>query len=298
MSRPWTAEETALLRQMAAQDCTSVQISRALGRERDSVRQKVIRLGMPTLRAPSAIWTEERDTMLRELVRQPLTDDAIAACMEDDDWEPTGHAIHSRRQVLGIKRETDSIRLIHAAATRARSVAGGWTDERIEQLKALHAEGLSANEIAKRLCRGLTRNAVIGKLHRLGLTGGTEASRERLREARRLAAAQRKQRMERKVKAVSAPNKSTFNTRTGAPLPVEAPVVLREIAPVVDPKPFLERKRFECSWIVSPDGAEEILCCAGQVVKGGLCAAHAEIGLKPSKTTAKQYERAVSKWAA
>lgn len=45
-----------------------------------------------------------------------------------------------------------------------------WTDERVEQLKKLWAEGLSASQIAAQL-GGVTRNAVIGKVHRLGLSG-------------------------------------------------------------------------------------------------------------------------------
>lgn len=45
-----------------------------------------------------------------------------------------------------------------------------WTDERVEQLKELWAEGLSASQIANKM-GGVTRNAVIGKVHRLGLAG-------------------------------------------------------------------------------------------------------------------------------
>ncbi len=45
-----------------------------------------------------------------------------------------------------------------------------WTDERIELLKKLWADGLSGNQIAAEL-GGITRNAVIGKAHRLGLPG-------------------------------------------------------------------------------------------------------------------------------
>jgi GcrA cell cycle regulator len=41
----------------------------------------------------------------------------------------------------------------------------GWTDERVELLKKLWADGLSASQIAARL-GGVTRNAVIGKVHR------------------------------------------------------------------------------------------------------------------------------------
>jgi GcrA cell cycle regulator len=45
-----------------------------------------------------------------------------------------------------------------------------WSSERIEQLRSLWHDGLSASQIATHL-GGITRNAVIGKAHRLGLTG-------------------------------------------------------------------------------------------------------------------------------
>ena len=45
-----------------------------------------------------------------------------------------------------------------------------WTDERVETLKRMWGEGQSASQIAKEL-GGVTRNAVIGKVHRLGLSG-------------------------------------------------------------------------------------------------------------------------------
>ena len=46
-----------------------------------------------------------------------------------------------------------------------------WTDERIALLKKMWKEGKSAAEIAKMLAKGVTRNAVIGKAHRMGLSG-------------------------------------------------------------------------------------------------------------------------------
>ena len=56
-----------------------------------------------------------------------------------------------------------------------------WTDERVETLKKMWAEGQSASQIAKEL-GGVTRNAVIGKVHRLGLSnrvgGGKEEAEE------------------------------------------------------------------------------------------------------------------------
>lgn len=49
-----------------------------------------------------------------------------------------------------------------------------WTDERVEKLKKLWAEGLSASQIAAQL-GGVSRNAVIGKVHRLCLPGRAKA---------------------------------------------------------------------------------------------------------------------------
>jgi GcrA cell cycle regulator len=45
-----------------------------------------------------------------------------------------------------------------------------WTDERVELLRKLWSEGLSASQIAAQI-GGVTRNAVIGKVHRLSLSG-------------------------------------------------------------------------------------------------------------------------------
>src|ERR1700691_4762226 len=61
-----------------------------------------------------------------------------------------------------------------------------WTDERVELLKKLWSDGLSASQIAAEL-GGITRNAVIGKVHRLGLPGrakSTSSTAPRPRKAR------------------------------------------------------------------------------------------------------------------
>ncbi|WP_395664383.1 GcrA family cell cycle regulator [Methylocella sp.] len=46
-----------------------------------------------------------------------------------------------------------------------------WTDERIDLLQKMWLQGMSASKIASELANGLTRNAVIGKVYRLGLSG-------------------------------------------------------------------------------------------------------------------------------
>ncbi|WP_421935480.1 GcrA family cell cycle regulator [Phenylobacterium sp.] len=55
------------------------------------------------------------------------------------------------------------------ASSRAARSPGGWTDDAVETLTRLWRQGdLSAAMIARRL--GVTRNAVLGKIHRLGLS--------------------------------------------------------------------------------------------------------------------------------
>ena len=44
-----------------------------------------------------------------------------------------------------------------------------WTDEKVSKLKSLWSEGLTTGEIGKRL--GVSKNAVVGKAHRLSLNG-------------------------------------------------------------------------------------------------------------------------------
>lgn len=56
-----------------------------------------------------------------------------------------------------------------------------WTDERVETLTKMWKDGRSAAEIAKEL-GGVTRNAVIGKAHRLGLSGRSSPIKKKTKE--------------------------------------------------------------------------------------------------------------------
>jgi GcrA cell cycle regulator len=62
-----------------------------------------------------------------------------------------------------------------------------WTDERVELIKKIWMEGLSASQIAAELSDGVTRNAVIGKVHRLKLSARAKpaSSTPRARSASR-----------------------------------------------------------------------------------------------------------------
>ncbi|MGB0661090.1 MAG: GcrA family cell cycle regulator [Mangrovicoccus sp.] len=62
-----------------------------------------------------------------------------------------------------------------------------WTEERVEILKKMWAEGQSASQIAKEL-GGVTRNAVIGKVHRLGLSNRATSPAAKAAEPEKTAA--------------------------------------------------------------------------------------------------------------
>jgi GcrA cell cycle regulator len=88
----------------------------------------------------------------------------------------------------------------------------GWTEARIERLKQLWADGLSASQIAG-LMGGVTRNAVIGKVHRLGLSGRATVSR--LHPARRYVRVSPIP-----VRTPAPPARTTGEARPQAPMPL------------------------------------------------------------------------------
>jgi hypothetical protein len=73
-----------------------------------------------------------------------------------------------------------------------------WNESRTELLKRLWIAGESARTIAEKLGKGITRNAVIGKAHRLGLTGKHGSKVVALRSTRRTGPKEASQRSNRK----------------------------------------------------------------------------------------------------
>ncbi|MGF1464004.1 MAG: GcrA family cell cycle regulator [Maricaulaceae bacterium] len=153
-----------------------------------------------------------------------------------------------------------------------------WTDDRVETLKRLWAEGLSASQIAKQL-GGVTRNAVIGKVHRLGLSGRATPSRP----VRRTAAA--------RVKP-SAPRAPAPPT---AVKPVPAPVT--PPPPPLEPAP-LENGNFAtvltlseriCKWPIGDPTDPNFRFC-GRPSKPGspYCEAHARMAYQPASKKRKR----------
>ncbi len=115
-----------------------------------------------------------------------------------------------------------------------------WTDERIALLKQYWAEGHSASQIAELLGDGLSRNAVIGKAHRMGLASRPsplKAGGEKAAEDGKAAPARREKRATRpaaekaagKAAAADAPADAVTDTAAGAATPASTAA-----APMVD----------------------------------------------------------------
>ena len=104
-----------------------------------------------------------------------------------------------------------------------------WTDERVEILKKMWGEGQSASQIAKEL-GGVTRNAVIGKVHRLGLSNRATSNSSSKSEAKPKAAP--------KVEAKAAASKEAPKVAEPvAEKPSNVTPLRRQIIPAGQPLP-------------------------------------------------------------
>jgi len=142
-----------------------------------------------------------------------------------------------------------------------------WTDDRVEQLKTLWAEGLSAAQIANKM-GGVTRNAVIGKVHRLGLSGrATPAKPQRGRVT-----------MDRKEGAAIAK----------APAPDLKPVIPE---PAFIPPALLDTgdlmtvatiKNNMCKWPIGDPATDAFHFCGQSTLSGkSYCGHHANLAFQP-----------------
>lgn len=156
----------------------------------------------------------------------------------------------------------------------------GWNDERVEQLKKLWAEGLSASQIAGRL-GGVTRNAVIGKVHRLGLSGRATTSRMKSHRPRpRAAAAAAAKRMAKTrfgqvgnpaVRGLFHPDAEPF-----------VPAIEELVIPMAERKSIQTLAECHCRWpIGDPQMADFHFCGKTKVTGLPYCEFHARRAFQP-----------------
>ncbi|PCJ08233.1 MAG: GcrA cell cycle regulator [Rhodobacteraceae bacterium] len=183
-----------------------------------------------------------------------------------------------------------------------------WTDERVDLLKKMWGEGQSASQIAKEL-GGVTRNAVIGKVHRLGLsnrnsTGGTKSAepKEKPAVAAKPAAKPKVQpktepaRPIPPVPAKTADSKPNLPVRkqiipAGQPLPPqpsaneispEALAKVNEIEKKAKRLTLMELTERTCKWPVGDPATEDFWFCGLTVQQGKpYCEAHVGVAFQP-----------------
>jgi len=157
----------------------------------------------------------------------------------------------------------------------------GWTDERVDVLKKLWLDGLSASQIAKQL-GGVTRNAVIGKVHRLGLSGRAAPSQP----ARPVFKAPRPARPI--STTPSAPRRLAEPSATApAASPAPAPVpALRIEEP--GSATVLTLGAHMCKWPIGDPSSDEFTFCGRRASESPYCVEHARVAYQPAQTGKKK----------
>ena len=173
-----------------------------------------------------------------------------------------------------------------------------WTDERVEILTKMWAEGNSASQIAKEL-GGVTRNAVIGKVHRLGLSNRATTSSSSKSDAKAKSASKTNSKAKQKSRKIEITEPKPDNVTSlrrqiipaGQPLPPqpsanevspEALARVSEIEKKAKKLSLLELTEKTCKWPVGDPATEEFWFC-GLATQSGkpYCEAHVGVAFQP-----------------
>ncbi len=160
-----------------------------------------------------------------------------------------------------------------------------WTDERVELLKTLWAEGLSASQIANRL-GGVTRNAVIGKVHRLGLSGRTTTSRAKAPRTRRRPAHTQTRAARPQLRTHgNAALKPVYDPNAEEEFEVVPSPVRELVIPVEQRASILTLTETRCRWPIGDPGDEEFHFCGRDCdVSDSYCEYHAQVAYQPAQS--------------
>jgi GcrA cell cycle regulator len=146
------------------------------------------------------------------------------------------------------------------ARTLQKDIGMSWTDERVELLKKLWSDGLSASQIAAEL-GGITRNAVIGKVHRLGLSG-------RAKSASSAAPRPRKARSPMMRIGRASIRGNTALAHAYEMEAEAAPELIDNVIPIGQRRTILELTEQTCRWPVGDPGSTEFFFCGGNTLGG------------------------------
>lgn len=155
-----------------------------------------------------------------------------------------------------------------------------WTDERVSTLKKLWLDGLSASQIAKQL-GGVTRNGVLGKVYRLGLSGRaapSQPSRPAFKAPRpQWPVAHAMPSAPRRMTSVEAPSASVPARVAPAPLPV-----FRDEEP--GSATVLTLGAHMCKWPIGDPEREDFTFCGRRQGEGPYCLEHARVAYQPTQS--------------
>ncbi len=163
-----------------------------------------------------------------------------------------------------------------------------WTDERVELLKKLWIDGLSASQIATEL-GGVTRNAVIGKVHRLSLSGRAKPATAPTARTRKPAVANSRVGVQPRGAAPARPlvagNTALKPIAQTAPEPrrtLRAEASGAVVVPISLHATILTLTEQTCKWPIGDPSTEEFHFC-GQRSGSGIpyCEYHSRIAYQP-----------------
>jgi GcrA cell cycle regulator len=153
-----------------------------------------------------------------------------------------------------------------------------WTDERVELLKKLWSDGLSASRIAAEL-GGISRNSVIGKVHRLGLSGRAKSPSASMPR-------QRKPRSHGPIMRVARPsirgNTALAQLHSYEPELEPEPELIDNIIPIGQRCSILELNESKCRWPIGDPSTPDFFFCGGKPIEGfPYCGYHSRIAYQP-----------------
>jgi GcrA cell cycle regulator len=155
-----------------------------------------------------------------------------------------------------------------------------WTTERIEQLKSCFNAGLTCSQIAREI--GATRNAVIGKMHRLGLSRPKDVLANGLKRARAAKNAARPKSFGPKGLGSKSWRLTIVDQRDLLIAAFPGSAVSCAAVDSAQKCTLLELSQAKCRWPINDPGAHDFGFCGNEPVNGlPYCVGHARIAYRP-----------------
>jgi GcrA cell cycle regulator len=166
-----------------------------------------------------------------------------------------------------------------------------WTDERVELLRQLWLDGKSASQISAQLGHGVTRNAVIGKVHRLGLAGRAKAPSSAA--APRAASAPRMPPRPASSSARTAVRGATALALAAEPTLDTRPVYQEDdvVVPMSLRVTIIDLKEAMCRWPLGDPTSSEFRYCGSPAASGPYCTHHGKLAYQPVQDRRRERER-------